>query len=306
MKTELFREEKRDSNIDFLRGLVMLLLPLFHSTTGIIHSVIGVYQMPLLMGISGYLSEGRDRTIDILWIKKRFCRLMIPFLFWSIVYWAPIFYKQSRVDIDAVTSTVFWFFLVLFIFSVVIWGVTRIEKFLNTFLPYRYWIVIIMLSVDLFIKMIALISNIHVVSLCAWHITFYFSGYLLHREKLNFHGAKPIWSTGSLSDVAVMIGCIIAIILLENSRSIVLNPGLKILFDYATTICAIFIIVGITKYLPTRIKNLFIPFSIHSTYIYIIHFFLLGQWCYERITNTIICTLSGIIIPLGIAFFINK
>lgn len=293
---------ERNINIDFLRGFVMLLLPLFHSSTGIVHTMIGVYQMPLLMGISGYL-VGQTSTININWIKKRFLRLMIPFFFWSIVYWTPIFYKQNSFDLDAVTSTVYWFFLVLFILSILIYGIIKFEKCLKQFYLNKYCIVFIMLFIDLLVKIIALIINVHVISLCAWHITFYFGGYLLRRKELSCIRIKAI-----ANDTVVIIGCIITMIFLEcfSSISIMLNLRIKILFDYGITICVIFIIVVITKHLSIRFKRLFMPLSRFSTYIYIVHFFLLRQWCNEHWLNVIFCSLGGVIIPLGVAYLVNK
>lgn len=160
-----------------------------------------------------------------------------------------------------------------------------------------------MLFIDLLVKIIALIINVHVISLCAWHITFYFGGYLLRRKELSCIRIKAI-----VNDTVVIIGCIITMIFLEcfSSISIMLNLRIKILFDYGITICVISIIVVITKHLSIRFKRLFMPLSRFSTYIYIVHFFLLRQWCNEHWLNVIFCSLGGVIIPLGVAYLVNK
>lgn len=123
---------ERNVNVDFMRGFVMLLLPLFHSTTGMIHTIIGVYQMPLLMMISGYLTFNENRQLDIKWVYKRGKRLLLPFLFWSCIYWLPKWKQyQFKGLVDAMFSTVYWFLIVLFIFSILIWLSDKTSKFLR-------------------------------------------------------------------------------------------------------------------------------------------------------------------------------
>lgn len=59
----------------------MLLLPLFHSATGIIHTIIGGYKILLLMIISEYLTFNENREIDAGFVWKRVKKLMLPFPF---------------------------------------------------------------------------------------------------------------------------------------------------------------------------------------------------------------------------------
>lgn len=172
--------QNRNCNIDFMKGFVMALLPLFHATSGVIHFVIGLYQMPLLMLISGWLVFRVDKDINSKWLLSRLKKLLIPYLFWGIIYWLPKYGDYNMVAyVDAIFSTTYWFLVVLAIFSLLIWGAIQISnRFLST---YKYAIIIILLIIDAFLKIVSVFSDFTMSGSCAWHSTFFFGGYCLHR-----------------------------------------------------------------------------------------------------------------------------
>ena len=178
MDTDLNISQVRNINIDFMKGFVMLLLPFFHSTTGRIHSIIGLYQMPLLMIISGFLTYRDNKVINSIWVVNRLKRLVIPFVFWSLFFWLPKYDEYALEDyVDVIFSTVYWFLIVLSIFSIIIWGCYNIsEQWFST----KYGIILIMLVIDVLLKFMSIFIEFHLISLCAWHITFFFGGYILH------------------------------------------------------------------------------------------------------------------------------
>lgn len=88
MKTQ----EKRDSSIDSLRGLAIILVVLGHSLqytntdfdNNILFRIIYSFHMPLFMFISGYVTFfGQDKMVS--GFKKRATLLLFPYFSWAIV-----------------------------------------------------------------------------------------------------------------------------------------------------------------------------------------------------------------------------
>lgn len=91
-KVHVGRQEKRDTSIDSLRGLAILLVVFGHSLqysntdfdNNILFRIIYSFHMPLFMFISGYVTFfGQDKIVP--GFKKRAALLLFPFFSWAIV-----------------------------------------------------------------------------------------------------------------------------------------------------------------------------------------------------------------------------
>lgn len=86
---------QRDLKIDSMKTIAMISVVFTHIIQFVLlvdsfdsnhlYRYICSFQMPLFMFISGYLSyrNGINKSIDFYWLKQRFIRLIIPFLFWT-------------------------------------------------------------------------------------------------------------------------------------------------------------------------------------------------------------------------------
>ena len=81
---------------------------------------------------------------------------------------------------------------------------------------------------------------------------------------------------------------------------------IKIICDYITTILAVIFVFCVTVLLPDRVKVKFRILSEHSMYIYILHFFFLDNYIDFPIFNIMIQSIAGVVIPVGVAWFVNK
>lgn len=122
--------EKRDGNIDAVKGIAIILVVMGHICTGIPELVKWIYSfhMPLFFLISGYLQEGREYGRFIPYIKKKACTLLYPYYaFAALETLGTAMYVRSRDVINqTIISRVFgittesnaigpiWFLMVLF------------------------------------------------------------------------------------------------------------------------------------------------------------------------------------------------
>lgn len=297
-------QNRRNVNIDFIRGLVMCFLPLFHSSGGVIHSIIGLYQMPILMLISGYLSYKDEMEMSIGWLGKRCKRLIFPYIFWNVVYWgARVGTYGMEQWIYNVTAIVYWFLLVLFVFSMLIFFVNKICTVLS---GDKFCLLFLAICVDIFLKILSMILDFEFFSLCAWHISFFMGGYLIHR----FH--TKIKALSRNSNVIICIGLWIGVfIIVLNDFSSRIETGyvgyvLRILYNYGCAVVAMFGVYFLARSLSDKVKKRFEFVSKSSMYIYILHFFFLIDYTGIIYVDVILKSVLGVVIPLIIATIVRK
>ncbi len=87
--------KKRNNFIDMLKGFLIILVVLGHAINNFYpetfnqrldFKIIYSFHMFAFILISGFLISYKKGTIDILWLKKRFIRLMIPYFVWTLIY----------------------------------------------------------------------------------------------------------------------------------------------------------------------------------------------------------------------------
>lgn len=126
----------RIEELDILKGIAICLVVLGHNVADFSvdynHNVLFLicysFHMPLFIFISGYL-VGRKNIIDFDWLKARFFRLMIPYLFWSVFYailnsntWYNKIFEYLFVN------SLVWFLINLFLCDLVLYLGTRMNK----------------------------------------------------------------------------------------------------------------------------------------------------------------------------------
>ncbi len=118
----------RNLRIDAIRGIAILIVVYAHALqscnamdpTNPVHLIIQTFQMPLLMGISGYCSNYGEPPRSIKHsIIKRMQRLLLPYLIWEQVYYFLSLYFNGGVyslhsQIYSILISGFWFLRILF------------------------------------------------------------------------------------------------------------------------------------------------------------------------------------------------
>lgn len=86
---------KRNAYMDYLKGIAIVAVIVGHSLNNIVpqgnmlFNLVYSFHMPLLMFVSGYIEEqNREKYALKEWrmLTKRICRLLIPYVSWSVLY----------------------------------------------------------------------------------------------------------------------------------------------------------------------------------------------------------------------------
>lgn len=124
--------KSRITYIDILRGLAIILVVIGHIPytffNADVHKIIYSFHMPLFFFVSGLtmaLSDYKKTTLGPL-LKKRFCRVYLPFLLWAVLLALPSITLQTipqilygtHESIREVSLSSLWFLPVLFLSTV--------------------------------------------------------------------------------------------------------------------------------------------------------------------------------------------
>lgn len=123
--------EKRVVWLDSLKGLLIILVVFAHCLAQIIGNdaannnywwcLIYSFHMAAFMSVSGYLqyrpTATKQKTIGTM-LGRRFCQLMVPFLVWSIVFFAIRGHIDQFMNCIKLPNVTFWFLWALFYISV--------------------------------------------------------------------------------------------------------------------------------------------------------------------------------------------
>ena len=110
--------KKRDIALDYAKGFAIILIVVYHlyGYTGrwqgsVIYSFCHTVQLPIFFYVSGVLTS-KNTTVNIN-LKKKFTRLIIPFLFFYFI-WCFINFQNIRIFVLEEFKGGYWFTLVLF------------------------------------------------------------------------------------------------------------------------------------------------------------------------------------------------
>lgn len=85
----------RDTSVDALKGFAILCVVLGHAiqrnlpgfNDNPVFQLLGAFEMPLFVFLSGYVLAGRVRSPRLLWTLRRAVRLLVPFFAWTAILW---------------------------------------------------------------------------------------------------------------------------------------------------------------------------------------------------------------------------
>ena len=133
------------------------------STLEMLTKVIYSFHMPLFVMISGYVYgicvlKSKDYASFLLVIRKKFFRLVVPYLFWGVCYVAPIMIVLSLTPLSywqyvktgillSLNSRQLWFLAALFIIFILVHGIRCMLERYNNFK-----------SIPLYVKIIVFMS----------------------------------------------------------------------------------------------------------------------------------------------------
>lgn len=117
-------EKNRIEYIDVLKGFLICTVVIGHvlvfffqenSTERLDFRVIYSFHMFLFIFISGYLIGVSTCDITSVWIRKRFCRLMIPYFIWTMITLVFLGEVSIRQYFIYLVAPSFWFLIILFL-----------------------------------------------------------------------------------------------------------------------------------------------------------------------------------------------
>ena len=176
----------RNELIDCLKGLLIILVVVGHviydfdvnAYNNIIYKFCYSFHMFLFIGISGYLIAHKKN--DSKWLKKRFFRLIVPFVIWSCII---IYYFKLGSYFFMFTNPVLWYLVVLFCCDLLLCATNVLHKkkiVINIIL-----IIIINLYCVTFPE-----HTCKTVKMLAIYYPFYFAGWTINRYKININFEK--------------------------------------------------------------------------------------------------------------------
>ena len=135
---------ERNKTIDIARGYAILLVVIGHSIQhacletmdeNIIFRLIYSFHMSLFMFISGLAVSYSKTEVNLAWLRKRFCNLVIPFFAWAVI---PFFFNKNWQNFFSSLKQLLispdqglWFLFVLFEISGLLFVIFSLKKKFN-------------------------------------------------------------------------------------------------------------------------------------------------------------------------------
>lgn len=291
----------RNSNVDIIRGIAILLVVLCHTMTGctlnsqdsFLFNIVWSLQMPLFILISGYVTRYSKKISSggMLWlyVKRRTMAYLLPWTVWTFLVRGILLGRVEYFNFKTVfwnMDSGYWFLISIWTISL-IFGVssylanriTNTKKSLNGYLGD-----IIITGVFYVVGMtllaavgLALGLSFFCIKLTLYYMPFYFVGYIYGKlqDKIN-EKAKGRWLTQIV--VAVSLFAWLAIILRISLYSIS-DSGMGILVRAFASLTGCIAVCGLcsTLFGKNRIGGgTLIWCGIHSLEIYIVHYYFLA------------------------------
>lgn len=182
MVNELSICKKRDSFIDSLKGIAILLVVIGHvvvsmfgedeAEQNIIFRICYSFHMPLFMAISGFLTGGGTDARNLKWLKKRAFRLLLPWVIWTIVFCIIRFDGWYGFVYYFFVEPAIWFLPCLFLCNLYNYIVLRVKK-------YKLAIGVIIYVI---ISIFGIVFNLRIIEDFTIFLPFYFIGYIYKKK----------------------------------------------------------------------------------------------------------------------------
>lgn len=292
---------KRNEEIDFIRGIAIILVVVGHYISGIydvenynaniIFKICYSFHMPLFIYISGYLA-GKTSAYSLEWIRKNFERIMIPYIVWTILH--CLVFKENIIR-TLFVSPAYWFLINLFVYH----GIT----FISDSLKRKYVEPMVYCAVALF-YLVFKDANL-VIKNVVMFFPFYIFGRIVAKKKLE----ERIYKIGKH---AILIYPVLMIFYTYkeydkygNALAGVLHINAKVIKlimlgynHYVVAIWGILFVLSFANIINTNWKGIrpIIYFGKTTLPIYLLHDFFFRNWFKENL-NGVGMILLAVIAP---------
>ncbi len=278
--------------------------------------------MPLFMFISGALVYNPERPLNTQWVRKKFKTLAVPFLVWiPLVYSIGQMYK-SMSFMEYLRCVIIspdyarWFLWVLFLLHMLMFMLVFLKGKVYRVMhdkaktPQMELLVecFLFVLIDvLFLPVLQWRAPILGIGMCIWYFAFYFLGYIC--SKLDLIQKWRIWR-GCIIVVPVFICFAMfwkrtggAFVKQEWLETVIQIPQLVwilvMAYKYLVPCLGIFAIFSLAAYLSGKFGRLLVYLGKHTVSIYVIHTFLLKNYCKESMmVSVVISFILSLIIPI--------
>ena len=177
--------------IDSLKGILILLVIVGHAISKVIGNeaanndywwcLIYSFHMPTFIAVSGYLqyrSKYSNKKPLQLQIWRRFCQLMVPFLVWSVLYFAIRNRIESYPNCILMPNTTFWFLWALFFICAIFSIMEKVSE--KWSLKHD---LVVGLTCIVFASVLVILKDIHLLGIqyILYYFLFYAIGYYIHK-----------------------------------------------------------------------------------------------------------------------------
>lgn len=331
---------ERNQMIDSLKGFAIVLVVLGHVIQTIyapdrydanfVFKIIYSFHMPLFIFISGY-----KERLDFNWIRGRFLRLGIPFWLWVLLD-SIICGKWSCEELKSSYLRVFhdpsdqglWFLWVLFLCCVFLGvSINIVEYVMKKLHKFRFqtigaWIIEISMILLLLISLGAVWSLTGFTTILGFRlfckeIIFFMTGYYIRKYKNIFSGdykfgiffyiLYPIcvgmWDRTHFvifyDDMMNLAG--------SNVILKICALGFATVYFYIVSFLGIGFVWKIFEYISNRIKlHILSQVGMYTMEIYILHRYFFRTFSGQRVIDSMISLLLGIVIPIIIGKILSR
>lgn len=285
-------DKKRNTYVDFLRGIAMLIVVLGHtmsgSTTGsqntVLFNIVWSLQMPLFILISGYVTRYGKRPSDahslLSLLGKRTLAYLLPWFVFTILLNGVVLQRQ-----ELTLNAVFWHMDRGYWFLVTIWTIS-IVFILSCFAAEKLCrrsvaVPFVMLGFYL-IGMAALFGlgsvmgmNFLCLKLTMYYMPFYFLGYLygVYRDEIVKRFPRLLQAVVAFCTLAWIIA-IVQLKLFELSDTYVTD----IILRAGTSLCGCIAVAGLFRAVSqtSAVCRFIIWFGRHTIEVFLLHYYLLN------------------------------
>lgn len=177
--------------IDSLKGILILLVIVGHAIAKVIGNdaannnywwcLIYSFHMPAFIAMSGYLqyrSNSSNKKPLKLQIGRRFCQLMVPFLVWSVLFFAIRNRIESYPNCILMPNTTFWFLWALFFICTIFAILENVSEKLSMKQE-----LVVGVTCIVFAAVLVILKGIHLLGIqyILYYFLFYAIGYYIHK-----------------------------------------------------------------------------------------------------------------------------
>lgn len=284
-------KNQRDTALDILRGVAILVVVLGHSiqanimgggdTSFIWSKIILAFQMPLLFFISGY-SAGFSYPAKYsgVFIREKTMRLMVPYIVWENIHFVIVGFLNvdnrtlnGMAFVKEIFISDFWFLRTLFIFYLILWMCNVLLKLIKKLLVKSFHNSLCTLIVTLFsIALVYVLGRTYYIkeSISVYYYLWFVAGWLSFQVKAYIESVRgQINLNYKLVSVLSLAG-----IVSVNILALYIQLSSKIV-GALLVLLIIFFVVSIEKFLPKFISEFLKKIGENTLPIYAIHWCLL-------------------------------